>query len=414
MSAALAYVNRTDQVLGNAGSSPLLTAMALNVFASGQEPRTRAALYSAFLDGLAARAGSEDTEILFGWLGAAFARLLEQGQRQADRLTWSRTMSETVQILADNGIQPIPAPMDALNEAIRIGILVRPLPFMAIGAFHDSFGDYLAAAAALHRLAASPNPALPSQEEQMVFLCEMGGLTSDIAEKAAASAPLIAAKIASLDFRATTERDEQETGNLLQALIKGTVLAESMAYPIQLRAQGRYIHVSWSTGATKKAILVPARHGPLSVAVAMWGSLLRDAMRPEATSERLPQVRTASEGAERLIDHQRATQRAVARMVDDLMPTAARRTIHAALPPLGIEAVVYEDNSPISASERLYVAYTRTADSISARAGNSPESGTLDMGRTLLSSILSKDPATTAADTLAAVLARETDGKWPR
>jgi hypothetical protein len=413
---AVAHVDRIDQILGAAGSSPLLTTMALNVYASGQEPQTRAELYAAFLEGLAARAGADDTEILFGWLGTAFAHFLQHGRRQAGRLIWSRTMAETVQTLSDSGIDPGQDPTSALNEAMRIGILVRPQPFMAIGALHDSFGDYLAAAAALHHLAASPDPALPSQQEQVIFLCEMDGITKELVERAAIAAPLMAVRIGALDFRPKTDRDEHEARSILQILVAGTILAEVATVPIQFNRRGSYIHVSWSVGPRETAVLVPAGRGPLAVAVAIWGSLLRDAMRPAPIRQRPLYARTASEGAELLADHHRATQRELTRMIDELIPEAARPAITAALPQSGLSATVYEDKSVTNLGDRLNVAYTLIpggAIIVSATTGR-PDPERLDQGRTSLSSFLGKDPTAAAAETFATVLARETDGNWPR
>jgi hypothetical protein len=222
-------------------------------------------------------------------------------------------------------------------------------------------------------------------------------------------------KIASLDSRAITERDEEEVACLLRMLVDSTVLAGSMADPIHVRPQGGYARASWLTaGGTERAVLVPARRGPLNAAVAVWGTLLRDALRPKTPGEFPLRAQTAGEGAERLVAHQTETQHELARMIADLIPAAARQTVLAALPPRGMEAVVYEDSAPAGADDRLHVAYTRIADVISAKAGPPPESRPVTQVRTLLSSILGKDPAAAAADALADALARETDGNWPR
>ena len=412
---AIAYVTKADQILGSASGSPLLTVMALNVLAGGRQPRTRAELYSAFLDGLAARAGSEDTDVLFGWLGAAFARLIEQGLRQAGQLAWSRAMSDTLPVLAENGIDPGVTPGDALEEAIRIGLLVKPLPFASFGALHDSFGDYLAAAATRNRLAAEPSMTLPSQEEQVVFLCEMDGVTSERAAHAAEFAPLTAIKISRLDLRGTTESDEHEVGRLLRLLADGTVIAGTVSGLVRIHRQGTYVRAEWPAAeGIGRTVLVRSQYGPLNTAVSIWGALIRGALRTAAPAEHLPRVRTAAEGAKRLVAHQRAVQRELARLVEDLVPPSARPAVLAALPPPGMNAVVYEDSSPLDRDDLLHIAYTRTADDISAVPGSPPEPGLTGHGRSLLSSVLNRDPAMAAADALAAALARETEGKWPQ
>ena len=303
--------------------------------------------------------------------------------------------------------------MDALDKAIRIGILVKPLPFASIGALHDSFGDYLAAVATFHHLAAVPSMKVPSQEEQVIFLCEIGGVTADLASRAAASAPLTAVKIAALDTRATEERNGEEITALVRVLVSGTALAEYLTGPIQIspHADGGYVRACWRTaGGSTRSVIVLARRGPLNAAVAIWGALIRDAMQPEVPRQFLPRPQTAGEGAERIVSHQTETQRQLDRMVTGLIPPSARQTVHAALPPPGMEALVYED----SGDDQLHVAYTRTTTEVSAQVGSVPQSRPDGQVRALLSSIIGEDPVAAAADVLAEALARETNGKWPR
>lgn len=360
---------QAERALSDAAGNPLLFAMAVQLLAGGVVLTDRAEIYAAFVERLAGRAGVEGIAEAARVLGAAFARLLDEGRRYADPYEWRALVTDAAAVLAADERQA--------DEAARRSGLVSTIGFaQTVVPMHDSFADYLAGAAHAARLVPFPARFGSADEQRVAFAAEIGGIDASLAATVARDLPLLAIAIAEHDRRPLDSSAPTEVATLRAALAGAAVPRGVALWP----DRGRVV-VFADDGEEPRWVADEAHHlmqttphivgggGPLDLAVRLWRHDLRARLTPaRALPPGIPQ--TVDGAVEALRAHTAATA-AELRSLIAFLPAAARPAVVAQVGPFGMTARVGRRQGHLP-GRRWSMSYIRTED-IDIAASSSEE-----------------------------------------
>lgn len=427
--ASSSAISVIERQLGHAVDNPLLFAMALAVAAETSAIGDRPHVYEQFLHGLAARARIEDPEFDLLALGGAYAALIKTGERAADTYTFrdlldsSRQRAE--QLPAWRGTTS--SATEILSRVRDIGLLCRPGPDSGLTPLHDSFADYLAAAAVARGIADLPLQLTPAHDEQILFFAEIAGLDAALSQQLAAQDPLLACRVIELPA-GDGDAQPDEVAALLRLLSGDTDLPLLGEGGLQLvcHPAATMVILGGNTTATVTlgqfrqlvcqcpSITLPPRSGSLRVAVHAWASAVRHALRPREPLFSPPAASDPDAVVEQLAAHVDETNHILGTVLRDALPAHVADRVEQTLG-LGVFTAVVGDPEPGPFGRPVIpVRYRRGHGSALMVRNGDPRVDLSSLAtRTNADQLLRRHPSEEAADLVTETLIALTAQTWP-
>jgi hypothetical protein len=342
-----AEVARVDMALGDAARNPLLLTMALSLISQGIPFTDRVGLYKESVALMAERSGAAGIAEASATLGVLYAGLLDHGRRYADPIEWVRLLADATATLGVAGVHADPRSVD---DTVRRCGLVTSLGWVQTRVpIHDSFADYLAAAAHAARLATLPERLHSGDEQRVLFAAEIGGVDAAMAAQVARDLPFATVRLAIHDRRSLAEDSPTETERILRHLDA----AHGYGVGLWRTADGRVVALlrpdevsSWLDEPAAydlmqrvpSAIIEDPR--PLKVAVRIWRlSLVMQLKPPEAVT--VPQPISQDQACALLAEHAAKTAKSVQDLIAFVSPPGHRDELASQIGPLGLRAVIH-------------------------------------------------------------------------
>jgi hypothetical protein len=369
-------VAQIEGTLGDAVDNPLLFGMAITVREQAGVIESRSQVYREFLAGLAARARLVDTDVTFAALGVAWSDLLAGSRRATDGYEWRQLLAGALERL--DGIGAFTGHTttagQVLTEAQAMGLLVRPDLDAGLVPLHDSFADYLAGVAVARGWVELPGPLVPAQDEQVLFAVEIAGLNDGLTERLVAENPLLACRVAAMPQAEGAGPDPERVAALLAMLVAGGDLptlagrggvrvldAEEVVGVVLVDGPSRPVELPefHQLAAENPSWLFPPGTGTLAVALNIWASAVRAALRP---TRRLPPrvVPTDPDAVvKELVEHETACAQLLDTTVKRILPSPTVRDRVLSVIDRGLVAVVENPQPGPDGRLEVLVAYRR-------------------------------------------------------
>ncbi|MCZ7434763.1 AAA family ATPase [Streptomyces sp. WMMC1477] len=407
-----------EQTLDDAAANPLLFSMALSLLNDQTAPKSRADLYRAFIEQLAARNGASGISAVRTALGIVFARLLNDGRRYADVYEWHHLLSQAASALHGVGLA---ADTSALHETARRCGLITALGWdQTVAAMHDSFADYLAGAAHANGAEALPGRLVAGDDQRMLFCAEIGGVNEEAAGLVARDLPFTTVALARYDRRPLGQEAPAEVVALLRYL---SSVQEPSVVMSRLR-DGRVLAMrppsagsGWIDEAsgvelthTCQAAVVDQKAGPLAIATRLWRQELLACLNQRTGSPMRPAKDLTPQEA--LTQHTEQTATAANQMIDRIAPPGHITRLRAQVGPLGLHAVIGQPRHD-ALGVHTPVDYQRAIGTSIAEASDGPSlSRGQRGGSTTLEYLLDTPPAVTAAQRVREAIEALTTKSW--
>jgi hypothetical protein len=338
-------VAQIGAALGDAAGNPMLFTMAGELIVAGVQFTDVIELYRSFVEQLAERTHTEGIAVVARGLGVVFAGLLNEQRRSADPYTWAVRLEEAARTL-----RPLDAEAGELNRGARQAGLVYAVGVsQVVVPLHDSFADYLAAAAHADGLAALPDTFRASDEQRVLFCNMIRPLSHREIVAVARDLPLLTVRLARASREALEADAPTQIAEILMALLPpGTSSVVSLWRAPGGRVvafRGAAAASSWVGEHEGRALFqrfqsAVSSGGSVAIAIALWRLFLRHAL---ARTGELPvkSPRSLSEAVNALQRHLDERRGRITALVGATFTKSAAAQIYAALGPLGLEADVY-------------------------------------------------------------------------
>jgi hypothetical protein len=410
--------NKVRDVLGDDASSPLLVTMCLTLILSGYTATSRPELYQHFLDGMAARANVlPDFAEVCAVLGIAFALLLNDGRRYCDAYSWNLLLAKAVELVNTAGSFSASDAGVIDRSSSRSGVVTNIGVTGTRAAAHDSLADYLAALAHVRGLVDLPNRLQAADSQRVLFVAEMAGVSTTLAESATRDLPLVADMLAEFDTTALDEKSPALIAGLYSTLC-GPLMDPSTAIKLWRDERGRVVallvredasasawvsqDVGLQLSETSTAVVVSG--GPLAAAARLWRIELSRilANRPPG---RYRFMDTSEEARSTVEEHAREAALEVDKILISSVSAGARDAIRERLGPQGLTALV----APAIGNDRYphRPMWYQPSNDFRIEIGETKESITesrRSWGQTSVEAYLDRSPRAEAAERVEAAL----------
>ncbi|WP_158997577.1 ATP-binding protein [Streptomyces aureus] len=407
-----------EKALNDAAANPLLFTMALSLQGTQPAPSSRAALYRAFIEQLAARSGASGIAVVRTALGIVFARLLNEGRRYADVYEWHHLLSQAVSALRNVGL---PADTSALHEAARRCGLITALGWdQTVVAMHDSFADYLAGAAHAAGTEPLPKRLAAGDDQRMLFCAEISGVSEDAAGLVARDLPFTTVPLARHDRRELGPQAPAEVTALLRCLSS----AQDRAVVLSRLRDGRVLVVhspraesEWigevsalELAQTCHAVVVDSDTGPLGIATRIWRQEVLDCFRYRAAPPLCQEP--GSTPVVLLTKHIEQTAVMAERLIARVAPPGHIGRLQAQVGPLGLRAVIGQPRQDALGTHTPLDYQRATGIDITDTSGEAELPSGENGGSTTLEHLLDSSPAVTAVRRVREALEALTIKSW--
>lgn len=418
--AARALCAQAERALGDAAGNPLLFTMAIVQITAGVPFSNPAALYQEFIAEMAKSRGATDMAASMRALGIVFASLLNQGRRYADSYEWASMVQDACAALSNGSINVDPS--SVMQFAERTGLVTHIGFSQTVVPLHDSFADFLAALAHAQGLAPLPARFDPGDEQRVMFLAELNGVDTSLAERVASELPYLTPRLAEFDSRELAPTSAAEVRALLRHLmpagaattttlwangesVVAAILVDGAEPPVVGPEDGQVLSLSHPTA-------VLSGGGPLTVAVRLWRLALLDRL----TGERVPPPQYPNDLATActmLEVHATEMKQRAEALATDLAPSSAPSSLLSEAVPLGLDARIGEQREGLL-GHRWSVTYRRSTDVrvVPATDDGTAESPGSHGSSSTVESMLDKSPARSAAESIRQTINRLAGRKW--
>lgn len=261
-------LHRADRQLRDGANNPfLLTLYLKGVTESGTAGLSRSALYSAFLESLAARTGGVEIASVIVVLSHLFAELITKQRRYSDAYEWIQLTDELAGAHPELGIEG-----SQVRAAALLSGIVNPLGYTGtVAPFHDSIADYLAALGHSRGIVPTPARLTDSDEQWVTFATEQQPtMANELAAMIVRDIPFTALDASAHDRADLPIADlVVRTNSLLRELLGD----EHTTVEAMELADGRRRVVA---SIEAPDAVIASEDGPLLTAVRIWRGALRN------------------------------------------------------------------------------------------------------------------------------------------
>jgi len=409
---------QVEHALQGAADNPQLFLIGTALIAGGCEFTDPASMYRQYVHARAEESGYTDATVLEVGLGIAFAELADSGRRYCDSFTWNEQLSAAASVLQTGGHDVTAI---SLREfGFETGLIIRTAGDV-VRAVHDSFADYLSAAAHARGVARLPVKLQAGDVARLRFLVELAGITGHLSTQIASDLPFLVPSVAEREDLLPEASWCTTTQTLLASLWPSDVKPPRIAF---WQSAGRCMVTvdgnleGWLTERTladvgTEAFTFEASNGPLNVAAKIWRRTLRTQFdRTRRGTTPLPAtheqtVRMLANYSDELLEVTHALARQIA-------PTGHQESVLVAIGPCRIQFAPDNDHDAVDQRERgLHFRYVDNSDGetsvVREIRGTPDESWT---GHGCVDSFLCQDPTSTAARIVSDAVNRLAGRQW--
>ncbi|WP_280255471.1 hypothetical protein [Nocardia wallacei] len=283
-----AVAQNLEHNLGDVADNPMMLLYGLRATATDEDAKTPARILRAMVRSISDENGYSNASQYEIGLGVAFSRLLNEGRRYSDSYGWTELISGVARDLGERGHALSAA---ELIEFGRETGLVYVAQFDRVQPLHDSFADYLSAAALQRSATELPANLGRHDRVRVSYFAELSGVRSNLARQVVSNLPFTAVTVASYEDRRDGDPSWlQETRDYVKELLPTGSPEPRIAYWVDsghrrvVTFNGKY-DGWWDDTAptdvddTGRTFALKSGQGPLYVAIRIWHRFLSDLLR---------------------------------------------------------------------------------------------------------------------------------------
>lgn len=290
---ALGLAREVSHKLQDVAKNPLMLLLGVRAILLQGDAANPARVFETVIRSIADDCGYTDASIYEMGLGMAYSKLLDEERRYCNTFTWGKLLKDVAKELADEGYS---ASGPALREFGSETGLVIVAQNDSVRPVHDSFADYLSAAAVSNSMAHLPTHLGEQDRSRARFVAQLSGVDSSMAESLSRDLPMTAVNVAAIEGRVAEERWHEETERYIDEFLPASEPRPKIAYWVD-SAGRRVVTVDGSFegwwedsgpggGDSMSGWSFPLTdgQGPLFVAVQIWRRYLDRLLTPPALS----------------------------------------------------------------------------------------------------------------------------------
>lgn len=290
---ARALVREANHKLLDVAKNPLMLILGIRAILLQGDTANAARVFETVIRSIADDCGYTDASVYEVGLGMAYSRLLDDERRYCNTLVWGKILNDVAKELATAGYS-VSGP--ALREYGSETGLVRVAQNDSVRPVHDSFADFLSAAAASNSMANFPVHLGEQDRSRARFLAQLSGVDSGLAESLSRYLPMTAVNVALLEERTPEECWHAETQRYVDEFLPAFEPRPKVAYWVDTAGR-RVVTVDgsfegwWESSGPNGAnnmsgwtFPLVLGQGPLFVAVQIWRRYLDKLLTPPALS----------------------------------------------------------------------------------------------------------------------------------
>ena len=272
-------VSEANRKMQTVAKNPLMLLLGVRAIILQGDAANPARVFETVIRAIADECGYPDASVFEIGLGMAYNRLLDKEKRYTDTLTWSKILKEVAEQLAAEGYD---ISGSSLREFGSETGLVRVAQLDSVRPVHDSFADYLAAAAVSKSMATLPTRLGGHDRSRARYLAQLSGIDSPLAELLTRDLPLTAVSVLPYEDRSPDESWLEETQLYVDRLLPTSASRPNVAYWVD-DSGGRVVTVDgeldgwWESSEPQVRAIgsgwtfrLTGGQGPLFVAVQIW------------------------------------------------------------------------------------------------------------------------------------------------
>ncbi|BCZ24055.1 ATP-binding protein [Mycobacterium senriense] len=308
---ALGLAREAYHKLQGVAKNPLMLLLGVRAILLQGDAANPARVFETVIRSIADDCGYADASVYEIGLGMAYNKLLDEERRYCNTFAWGKLLKDVAKELEDEGYS-VSGP--ALREFGSETGLVKVAQNDSVRSVHDSFADYLAAAAVSNSMASLPDHLGEQDRSRCRFLAQLSGVDSSLAELLSRDLPMTAVNVAPIEGRVPEERWHEETQRYVDEFLPASEPRPRVAYWVD-SAGRRVVTVDGSFegwwedsgpdgGNSMSGWSFPLTdgQGPLFVAVQIWRRYLDRLLTPPALSG-VAAPQSFEESREILVNH---------------------------------------------------------------------------------------------------------------
>jgi energy-coupling factor transporter ATP-binding protein EcfA2 len=308
---ALSLAREAKQKMQDVARNPLMLLLGVRAILLQGDAANPARVFETVVRSIADDSGYAGASVYEIGLGMAYSQLIDGERRYCDTFTWGKILNDAAERLAADG-HLITGP--ALREFGSETGLVRVAQHDSVRPVHDSFADYLAAAAASNSMASLPEQLGEQDRSRARFLAQLSGVDSSLAALLSRDLPMTAVNVAPIEGRLPEEIWYGETQRYVDGFMPASVPRPRVAYWVD-SAGRRVVTVDgafegwWEDSGPDAGISMAGwsfplaeGQGPLFVAVQIWRRYVNQILTPPVLSG-VPVPKTFEESKQILAGH---------------------------------------------------------------------------------------------------------------
>lgn len=308
---ALELARDVNHKLQDVAKNPLMLILGVRAILVRGDAANPARVFETVIRSIADDCGYASASVCEVGLGMAYSQLLDEERRYCSTFEWGKILKDVANILANEGYSISGSELREFGSETG---LVRVAQSDSVRPVHDSFADYLSAAAASNSMVSLPDHLGDQDRSRVRFLAQLSGVDSVLAESLSRDLPMTAVNVAPIEGRLPEESWHAETQRYVDEFLPPSEPRPKVAYWVD-SAGRRVVTVDgpfegwWDDSEPDSESSVSGwtfplteGQGPLFVAVRIWRRYLDKLLTPPALSG-VPVPHSVEESKAVLKDH---------------------------------------------------------------------------------------------------------------